>query len=501
VIGMEGGLLAAPTSVAAITLGPGERADVVIDFAPYPAGTEIVLLNSAPAPFPGQAGVGVIPNVMKFRVTAAPGHTAAVPASLRPFTPLSEAAATVNREFHLEKGPADACSPYHWRITSIVNGAAVGHMWDDVTEFPQLGTTEIWKFANLSGVTHPIHLHLVMFQVLDRQAFEVVNGAILPLGSPVPPPPHEAGWKDTVQVGPNEIVRVIMRFVNPLDASAPTYTGMFPYHCHILEHEDHEMMRQFETSTACGDGVPGLPAEECDDGNTIAGDGCSPTCAVENECQNGIDDDGDGLADFPNDPGCADAADFLEISAALPCDDGLDNDGDTLVDFPADPGCASPLDPTETSPPDSDGDGVADSVDNCPYEPNPTQSDVGGLGAAPPDGIGDACQCGDVNGSGTVTGSDATVLSRAVLNLSPAFSVGGNAACTAAGVPATCCTGPGTGSCDPGLGAAGLAKCNVDATPTPGVAGCTSIDAIVISRALLNLSSPGIAQGCDAAQP
>jgi hypothetical protein len=219
-------------------------------------------------------------------------------------------------------------------------------------------------------------------------------------------------------------------------------------------------------------------------------------------CNDGIEDDGDGLTDYPNDPGCASAGDLDERSPALVCDDGADNDGDTLVDFPADTGCSSPLDATETSAPlDADGDGVANSSDNCPYEPNPTQSDVGGIGAAAPDGIGDACQCGDVNDSGTVTGSDATVLSRAVLNLSPAFSVGGNAACTAAGVPATCCTGPGTGSCDPGLGAAGLAKCNVDATPTPGVAGCTSIDAIVISRALLNLSSPGIAQGCDAAQP
>jgi len=364
VIGMEGGLLAAPTSVSGITLGPGERADVVIDFAPYPAGTEIVLLNSAPAPFPGQPGVGVIPNVMKFRVTAVPGHTAAVPATLRPFTPLSEAAATLTRELHLEKGPADACSPFHWRITSIVNDAPVGHMWDDVTEFPQLGTTEIWKLVNKSGVTHPIHMHLVKFQVLDRQAFEIVNGQILPLGSPVPPPPHEAGWKDTVQVGPNEIVRIIMRFVNPLDASAATYTGLFPYHCHILEHEDHEMMRQFETSTSCGDGVPGLPAEECDDGNANAGDGCSPACTIEDECQNGIDDDGDGRVDFPSDTGCESAADFLETSALLPCDDGIDNDGDGLTDYPNDPACQTGTSAKENPQCDdgihNDGDGKAD---------------------------------------------------------------------------------------------------------------------------------------------
>jgi len=364
VIGMEGGLLPAPTLVTVVTLGPGERADAVIDFEPYPVGTEILLLNSAPAPFPGQAGVGVIPNVMKFRVTALAGHTAPLPATLRPMTPLSEASASVTREFYLEKGPADSCSPYRWQITSVVNGAPVGESWHDVTEHPQLGATEIWSFANKSGVTHPIHLHLVMFQVLDRQAFEIVGGQIVPLGARVPPPPHEAGWKDTVQVGPNEIVRWITRFVNPVDPAGATYTGLFPYHCHILEHEDHEMMRQYETSTVCGDGVPGLPAEECDDGNGAAGDGCSPTCAIEDECSNGVDDDGDGLADFPNDPGCSSATDFLEVSAALPCDDGVDNDGDGFVDFPRDPACQTGLSPKENprcdDGIDNDGDGKAD---------------------------------------------------------------------------------------------------------------------------------------------
>ena len=167
---------------------------------------------------------------------------------------------------------------------------------------------------------------------------------------------------------------------------------------------------------------------------------------------------------------------ILAVTTRPACNDGIDDDGDGLVDFPADPGCASLLDATETSdgPLDSDGDGVADSLDNCQYEPNPTQSDVGGLGAAPPDGIGDACQCGDTDNSGTVTATDATVLNRALVGLSPAFSV-------------------------PGLGA-GLGKCNVAATPTPGVPGCTATDATVISRALIGLT-PGIQQGCDAAQP
>jgi hypothetical protein len=117
-------------------------------------------------------------------------------------------------------------------------------------------------------------------------------------------------------------------------------------------------------------------------------------------------------------------------------------------------------------------------AENCQYEPNSTQTDTGGLGAAPPDGIGDACQCGDTNNSGTVTATDATVLSRAILGLSPYFSV-------ASGL---------------GGGGPGLNKCNVGVTVVPGVAGCTSSDATVISRALLTLP-PGIAQNCDAAAP
>ena len=325
VIGMEGGLLPAPVTVSEITLGPGERADTIVDFGSYAAGTEIRLVNDAPAPFPGTPGVGVVPNVMKFVVTSATGHTAAVPASLRPMEVLDPLDAVVTRDFELRKMP-EACAGSMWTI----NGLG----FDDITEFPELGTTEIWRFVNRSGVTHPMHMHLVMFQVLDRQAFEDIGGNVVPIGSPVPPPAHEAGWKDTVQVGPNEILRVIARF--------ESYTGRFPYHCHILEHEDHEMMRQFETVTACGDGVLGIPAEQCDDGNQVADDGCSPACQVEDECADGLDHDADGRTDFPNDPGCASATDFLETTPARACDNGLDDDGDGFVDVPDDPGCRDP---------------------------------------------------------------------------------------------------------------------------------------------------------------
>ena len=376
-IGAEGGLLPAPVNVNEVTLGPGERADLVIDFEGYPAGTEIILVNSAPAPFPGAAGEGVVPNVMKFVVQAQAGHTDPLPASLRSMEVLDEADAVHVREFELEKGPGDACSPFIWEIVSTtIDGVPVSgpnKKWDDITEFPDLETTEIWTFINRSGMTHPMHMHLVMFQVLDRQAFDEIDGAVVPIGTPVAPPPQEAGWKDTVQVGPNEIVRVIARFEG--------YAGLFSYHCHILEHEDHEMMRQFNAITACSDGVD-------NDGDTFFDYPADPECtsphdlSETDDCSDGLDNDGDGLADFSEvgggDPGCAFASDESEKDATLPCDDGIDNDGDGRIDFDVvtyndsgsfhagmgDPGCFNASSPTE-SPQCQDGidndlDGAAD---------------------------------------------------------------------------------------------------------------------------------------------
>ena len=104
-----------------------------------------------------------------------------------------------------------------------------------------LGTTEIWRFVNRSGMAHPMHLHLSMFQIVDRQPFTVVNGDIVPSAPATPPAAWESGWKDTVLVNPFEIVRVIVPFAD--------YAGYYPFHCHVLEHEDHDMMRQFQTRT------------------------------------------------------------------------------------------------------------------------------------------------------------------------------------------------------------------------------------------------------------
>lgn len=228
-IGGDGSLLPSPVTLSHVTLMPGERADLVMDFAGYASGTQILLTNSAPAPFPGSAGVGVVPNVMKFIVTNTVGHVAQVPPSLRPVQPLEESSAVKRRELVLRKG-SDPCSGAKWLINDLG--------WHDITEFPVLGTTEVWSFVNRSGVSHPMHLHLVLMQVLDRQSFVFTNGMVVTNGPRVSAPANERGWKDTVACPPNEITRVIMRFDG--------FTGRYPYHCHILEHEDHEMMRQFQ---------------------------------------------------------------------------------------------------------------------------------------------------------------------------------------------------------------------------------------------------------------
>jgi spore coat protein A len=231
-IGTDLGLLASPVPLTALTLGPGERADVVVDFAPYAAGTEIILTNSAPAPFPGSPGVGVIPNVMKFVVTSQGGQTGALPGVLRPVVPIPETEAAASRELTLRTIPGPCGAGITWAINDL--------MFDDITERPRLGTTEIWSFINRSGVTHPMHMHLVQFQILDRQPFTIVGGVVTPSGPRVPPPAGEAGWKDTARADPSQILRVIARFED--------FTGTYPYHCHILEHEDNEMMRQFATT-------------------------------------------------------------------------------------------------------------------------------------------------------------------------------------------------------------------------------------------------------------
>jgi spore coat protein A len=230
IIGSEGGLLETPHVESDITFAPGERVDTIVDFSGFAPGTEILLTNSAPAPFPGSEGEGVLPEVMKIIVTADTGPTPTTPTTLNTVPDLLEVDADRSRDFTLQK-VTDPCAGSIW----LINGLR----FEDITERMEMGEMEVWSFRNPSGIMHPMHMHLVFFQVLDRQP----GGVSDPFAPIEPPDAEESGWKDTVKVNPDEVVRVIARFDD--------YTGLYPYHCHIIEHEDHEMMRQFEVLVPC----------------------------------------------------------------------------------------------------------------------------------------------------------------------------------------------------------------------------------------------------------
>ncbi|MEP7052782.1 MAG: multicopper oxidase domain-containing protein [Pseudomonadota bacterium] len=235
-VGSDQGLLAAPAPLKKLTLAPAERADILIDFR-NAAGTRLLLKSQA---F----------ELMEFRVSAAEMPAEApLPARLRPAPRMPERSATKTRLLTLNQyqditvsgkptcsTPPSAATP---RMLMLLNGAR----WlEPVTEKPMLGDTEIWSFVNVTDDVHPIHLHLVRFQILDRQQFDVdaflTKGTLKLLNQRVSPEPGEAGWKDTVRADAAVITRIIVKFEG--------YSGRYVWHCHVLEHAANEMMRPFE---------------------------------------------------------------------------------------------------------------------------------------------------------------------------------------------------------------------------------------------------------------
>jgi hypothetical protein len=315
-IGTDGGLIDAPIALDTITMATAERMDVVVDFAGFSVGTEIVLRNL-------NATEPVVPNVMKFVVGAAAGFTDPLPGSLRPVTPILEASASETRRFQFIRGP-EACAGGEWLIKSVddsVPAVGLGERWDDLSEFPVLGDTEIWEITNATDMMHPFHMHLVMFQILDRT--DLLTGNLVPLE------PWEVNtWKDTVMVPDRTRVRIIAKFDD--------YAGRFAYHCHILDHEDHEMMRQFQavnvSANCVVDGICG-PNEDCVS--------CPADCAQVSGalCGNGLCEIGDG-EDCVSCP--ADCAGEQTGTPMFCCGDGdgvnpiascgLDTDGFTVLD-------------------------------------------------------------------------------------------------------------------------------------------------------------------------
>jgi spore coat protein A len=258
-IGSDAGLLSAPVRLGhgpagkvpkRLLMAPAERADLIVDFAAF-AGKEIILHNNAPTPFSGTAPgnarpphtrrghpIGAdLPEIMLFRVSPTPvADPSVIPAVLSPsFQRLREEDATVIRDITLEEVTNEDDVP----LEALLRGR---HWVDPITESRVFGSTEVWRLINLTGDSHPIHLHLDHIQVLWRQRFAesefFEHERLRFVGPRVPPAPEESGWKDTVLAHPGEVTAIIVR--------SDSFKGIYPYHCHILEHEDNEMMLRFQ---------------------------------------------------------------------------------------------------------------------------------------------------------------------------------------------------------------------------------------------------------------
>jgi FtsP/CotA-like multicopper oxidase with cupredoxin domain len=268
VIGTDGGFLPAPVTVTELLVGPAERFDVIVDFAGLPQGTRFRMRNIGPdspfgGPFPRseRADRGTTGQVMQFRVVAARGEIEEEELPTLPtFTPVPDK--TTVRKISLNEleselvcvdennvfagpvpctGSAVPAGPTSARLGTIdAAGLGVPLMWESpVTENPKLGAVEEWEISNFTADAHPIHIHMVMFQVIDRQAFDAAV--------PRSPETWESGYKDTVVAYPGEITRV--RAVYDI-------AGLFVWHCHILSHEDNEMMRPYFVGDPASSPVP-----------------------------------------------------------------------------------------------------------------------------------------------------------------------------------------------------------------------------------------------------
>ncbi|WP_267225628.1 multicopper oxidase family protein [Dyella silvae] len=221
-IASDQGLLAAPVERSRVTLYPAERADVVVDFSGMD-GAQVQLRQQSEA-------------IMAFRVRdRGRRDTSALPAALRAVKRIDPASAVHDRVLTLgEQDDAGGRA-----MMMLLNGK---HWSAPITENPRQNSVEIWSLMNLTGDVHPVHLHLVRFQVLERRPFDLfawnATKTLKYTGPALPPPPEEMGWKDTVRADPGMVTRIIARFEGE--------PGRYVWHCHLLEHEDNDMMRPYQ---------------------------------------------------------------------------------------------------------------------------------------------------------------------------------------------------------------------------------------------------------------
>jgi FtsP/CotA-like multicopper oxidase with cupredoxin domain len=264
-IGTDGGYLPQPVELSSLLIAPAERADILIDFSSLAPGTTVILTNTANAPFPDgtPADPQTVGQIMQFRVI---NESVLPPKKLPPvLNNIPQLKPTKTRTltlFELE-GP-----------NGPLKVTLDGQLWGNpVSELPQAGTTEEWQVANLTDDTHPIHLHLVQFLLVSRQKFRsdaylkdwmklnqttppgtppyFIKPKTPPIdaylqGLPIAPPLNEKGWKDTIQMNAGEVTTIRVRFTSQDGSPYPFDPSLGPgyvWHCHMLEHEDNEMMR------------------------------------------------------------------------------------------------------------------------------------------------------------------------------------------------------------------------------------------------------------------
>lgn len=225
-IGSDQGLLAAPITLKRLPLAPAERGDIIVDFSQMKGETVELRSDSF--------------SILQFRVGRDPvSDDSDLPSSIRPIRRIPESDAVRTRRLTLDEKLDDV-----QRSMGMLLNDTPWRM--PITEKPVLNTTEIWELLNLTEDSHPIHLHLVRFQILDRRPFDTFDyyakKVVRYLGAAVPPAPVEMGWKDTARTDPGMVTRIIVPFQG--------YAGRYVWHCHILEHEDNEMMRPFEVLPA-----------------------------------------------------------------------------------------------------------------------------------------------------------------------------------------------------------------------------------------------------------
>ena len=227
-IASDGGLLSEPVRLNEITLGPGERAEILVEIS---SGKPFNLVNKSPSNRQQSMGPGMMrgANNQRFDILSIiPAEkltdSPIIPRKLTTIAKLRENDASKTRRFTLEMGMGPGMMRRGGRGQFLINGQSM--KIDRIDETVKLGATEIWEIRNASPMAHPFHIHDIQFQILDRDG--------------KPPEPSERGWKDTVRVHSNEVVRLIAKFEDFADPKHP-----YMYHCHILEHEDGGMMGQF----------------------------------------------------------------------------------------------------------------------------------------------------------------------------------------------------------------------------------------------------------------